>query len=190
VPLSAIGSQPREPRGTEIADYLLAFTRLAGVFYGAGTPTCSLMARIETFRAVDGFDEAMRRQEDADFAIRLGFQGCHFIGTPEPLVLQQATEGSEKDPLVEQNSLLRLLEKNRDYLKCKNLYEYMLGWSEIRFRHFNRQPLLALLALIRLGARFPTRTVGHFLTSASRRFLHEQKIGSHRQHRAEKRRYV
>jgi glycosyltransferase involved in cell wall biosynthesis len=190
MPLRAIGSQLREPRGPEIVDYLLTFTRLPGVFYGAGTPTCSLMARIETFRAVDGFDEAMLRQEDADFAIRLGFHGCHFIGTPEPLVLQNATEGPEKGALNEQNSLLRLLEKNRDYLKRQNLYEYMLGWSEVRFRHFNRQPLLGLLALIRLGVRFPTRTVGHFLTSASRRFLHERKIKSHRQHRAEKRRYV
>jgi glycosyltransferase involved in cell wall biosynthesis len=177
MPIKAIGSQPREPRGRELADYLLTFTRIPGVFYGAGTPTCSLMARTETFRAVDGFDEAMRRQEDADFAIRLGFKGCHFIGTPEPLVLQKATQGSEKNALIEQNSLLRLIEKNRDYLEGKNLYEYMLGWSQVRFRHFNRQPLLALSALIRLGLRFPARTTGHFLTSASRRFLHERKIG-------------
>jgi glycosyltransferase involved in cell wall biosynthesis len=190
MPIKAIGSQPREPRGREIVDYLLTFTRVPRVFYGAGTPTCSLMARIETFRAVDGFDEAMRRQEDADFAIRLGFKGCHFIGTIEPLVVQNATAGSEKDPLIEQDSLLRLLEKNRDYLNSKNLYEYMLGWSEIRFRHFNGQPLLALSALLRLGVRFPARTVGHFLTSASRRFIHERKIGSHRQNSAEKRRYV
>lgn len=176
MPIKAIGSQPREPRGRELVDYLLTFTRIPRVFYGAGTPTCSLMARIETFRAVDGFDEAMRRQEDADLAIRLGFKGCHFIGTPEPLVLQKATQGSEKDPLVEQNSLLRLIEKNREYLERENLYEYMLGWSELRFRHFNRQPLLALSALIRLGLRFPGRTAGHFLTSASRRFIHERKI--------------
>lgn len=190
MPIRAIGSQPKEPRGTQVVDYLLTFTRLPRVFYGAGTPTCSLMARIETFAAVDGFDEAMRRQEDADFAIRLGFKGCHFIGTIDPLVVQNATGGSEKDALIEQQSLLRLLEKNRDYLKGKNLYEYMLGWSEIRFRHFNGEPLLALSALLRLALRFPARTAGHFLTSASRRFLHERKIGSHRQHSADKRRYV
>ncbi len=179
MPIQAIGSQPVVPIGTVLVDYLLAFIREPHVFYGAGTPTCSLMARTETLVAVGRFDESMRRQEDADFAVRLGLKGGHFIGTPEPLLQQYATAGSGKDARTEHESLQRLLSKNRDYLERKGLYDYMLGWSEIRFRHFNREPLLALMALLRLGMRFPWKTARHFIVSASRRYQHERKIGAH-----------
>lgn len=176
MPLSAIGSRPIVPVGTVLADYLLAFTRRPGVYYGSGTPTCSMMARATTFARVGGFDEAMRRQEDADFAVRLALDGGHFIGTPEPLLQQYATTGSEKSARIEHESLRRLLDKNREYLQKQGLYDYMIGWSEIRFRHFNRQPLQALLALLRLGMRHPIRVVRHFLVSASRRYWHERKM--------------
>jgi len=176
MPICAIGSRPVVPVGTVLADYLLAFTRRPGVYYGSGTPTCSMMARAATFARVGGFDVAMRRQEDADFAVRLALEGGHFIGTPEPLLLQYATTGSEKSARIEHESLRRLLDKNREYLQKQGLYDYMIGWSEIRFRHFNRQPLRALLALLRLGMRHPLRVVRHFLVSASRRYWHERKM--------------
>lgn len=179
MPICAIGSRPVVPVGTVLADYLLAFTRRPGVYYGSGTPTCSMMARAATFARVGGFDEVMRRQEDADFAIRLALEGGHFIGTPEPLLQQYATTGSEKSARIEHESLRRLLDKNREYLQKQGLYDYMIGWSEIRFRHFNRQPLQALLALLRLGMRHPLRVVRHFLVSASRRYWHERKINAH-----------
>lgn len=176
MPLLAIGSRPIVPVGSIVADYLLAFRQQPDVFYGAGTPTCSLMARREMFTIMEGFDESMRRQEDADFAVRLAHKGGHFIGTPEPLLQQFATSGVEKNARIEHESLRRLLEKNREYLQMKGLYHYMIGWSEIRFRHFNRQPLRALLALLQLGVRHPLRALQHFLVSASRRFLHERKM--------------
>lgn len=179
MPIRAIGSQPTVPIGTALVDYILAFVRAPGVFFGAGTPACALMARRATFEVVGGFDESMRRQEDADFAVRLGLMGGHFIGTPESLLQQYVTSGSEKAARAEHESLLRLLRKNREYLEEKGLYDYMLGWSEIRYRHFNRQPLRALLALVRLGLHFPVRTARHFFVSAIRRYRHEQKIGVH-----------
>jgi glycosyltransferase involved in cell wall biosynthesis len=179
MPILAIGSRPTVPVGTVLADYLLAFVKQSKVFYGGGTPTCSLMARIETFVDVGGFDESMRRQEDADFAVRLALKGGHFIGTPELLLQQFATTGSEKKARIEHESLRRLLDKNRGYLQEKGLYDYMLGWSEIRFSHFNRQPLRTLLALLRLSVRYPLRAVRHFLVSASRRYWHERNMRAH-----------
>jgi glycosyltransferase involved in cell wall biosynthesis len=176
MPIYAIGSRPVVPVGSVLADYLLAFVRQPDVFYGSGTPTCSLMARVETFGRIGGFDESFRRQEDADFAVRLAFEGGHFIGTPEPLLQQFATTGSEKSAWAEHESLRRLLNKNREYLRRKGLYDYMLGWSEIRFRHFNRQPFLALLALLQLGVLHPVRTVQHFIVSGTRRYRHERNI--------------
>lgn len=179
IPIHAIGSRPAVPVGTVLADYLLAFVQQSNVFYGGGTPTCSLMARTETFVDVGGFDESMRRQEDADFAVRLALRGGHFIGTPELLLQQYSTTGSEKNARTEHESLKRLLDKNRGYLQEKGLYDYMLGWSEIRFSHFNRQPFRALLALLRLGIRHPLRAIRHFLVSASRRYWHERNMRVH-----------
>lgn len=176
MPLCAIGSSPVVPVGTVLADYLLAFVRQPHVFYGNGTPTCSLMARTETFREIGGFDESFRRQEDADFAVRLAFQGGHFIGTPEPLLQQFSTTGSEKSAEMEHESLQRLLHKNRTYLCRKGLYDYMLGWSTIRYHHFKRQPFLALLALLKLGMWYPLRTIQHFIVSGTRRYCHERRM--------------
>lgn len=176
MPLQAIGSRPKIPVGLALVDYLLAFVRVQGVFYGTGTPTCSLMARREVFAAVGGFDAAMRRQEDADFAVRLGLLGGHFIGTPEPLFVQYASPGSEKSARIEHESLMRLLHKNRQYLEEKGLFDYMLGWAEIRYRHFNREPIRAFIALARLCLRFPRRTCRHFAIAAIRRYRHERRI--------------
>jgi len=176
MPMQAIGSRPAVPVGTVLADYLLAFVRPRGVFFGAGTPTCSLMARSATFAAVGGFDVAMRRQEDADFAVRLGMLGGHFIGTSESLFIQYASVGSEKSAKSEHESLVHLLSKNRMYLEERGLYGYMLGWAEVRYRHFNHEPMKAFNALLRLGLRFPSRTLRHFAVSAIGRYRHERKI--------------
>lgn len=176
MPMPAIGSRPEIPVGLVLVDYLLAFVRSNGTFFGAGTPTCSLMARLETFKTVGDFDVAMRRQEDADFAVHLGVLGGHFIGTPESLFVQYASSGGDKSARVEHESLTHLLRKNRNYLEERGLYRYMLGWAEVRYRHFNHEPVKALAALLRLGLRFPVRTSRHFAVSALRRYQHERKI--------------
>ncbi len=176
MPMQAIGSRQGVPVGTVLAEYLLAFVRPPGVFFGGGTPTCSLMARTATFAAVGSFDVAMRRQEDADFAVRLGMLGGHFIGTSEPLFIQYASAGSEKSAKSEHESLVHLLTKNRRYLEERGLYRYMLGWAEVRYRHFNNEPIKAFTALLKLGLCFPGRTVRHFGVSALNRYRHERRI--------------
>lgn len=136
------------------------------------------MARTSVFRDLGGFDTAMRRQEDVDFAIRMSLKGGHFIGIPEPVLTQYATSGSEKSSLIEYESFLRLLEKNKDYLLSTNSYRYMRLWSEMRYRHFVNQDGRALLLLICLLMSFPRRTIRHFLYSATRRFRHEKRMNS------------
>lgn len=178
MPLTAVGSQPEAPVGRDIVDYLLFFGRKAGRFYGGGTPTCALMARKNVFDAVGPFDIALRRQEDADFAVRLGFKGGHFIGTPEPLLTQFASTGSEKSAKSEHRSFQRIIEKNREYLTGKKRYGYALGWSEVRYRHFSGQNRQMFRALLALALRHPLKTTGHLLRSAPRRFLHERKMAA------------
>lgn len=175
-PLHAVGSYGGPPVGPIMVDYLLFNRRQENIFYGAGTPTCSLMARADVFRNLEGFDALMRRQEDVDFAVRLGFKGGHFIGISEPVVNQYVTVGNEKSALIEFESTLRLLDKNRDYLKGFNRYYYMRLWSEMRYLHFTGRDCQAFVILLRLLIRYPLKTLQHFFRSAIRRFYHEQRM--------------
>lgn len=176
MPIRAVGADGLPPVGHVMADYLLFNKQYPGVFYGAGTPTCSLMARTALFRDLGGFDIEMKRQEDIDFAIRIAFKGGHFVGIPESVIVQYATGGSEKSALAEFESFLRLLDKNADYLRANNSYSYMRIWSEMRYRHFANQDVRAVLVLARLMLAYPIRTAFHFAFSATRRFRHEQRI--------------
>lgn len=174
--ITAVGADGSPPVGSIMADYLLFNQRKRGVFYGAGTPTCSLMARTKVFRELGGFDMAMRRQEDIDFAIRLAFKGGYFIGISEPVITQYATGGNEKSARIEFESFMRLIDKNADYLRAKNSYDYMRLWSEMRYRHFAGQDTQAVLVLARLLLTYPIRTAHHFMWSATRRFHHERNM--------------
>ena len=176
MPLRAIGSDGLAVQNTAMADYLLFYKRDPRLFYGSGTPTCSLMARRLVFQDVGGFDVKMRRQEDVDFAVRLSQKGGHFIGIPHSVLTQYATTGNDKSALVEFESFLRLLEKNKEYLLLKKSYHYMKMWSEMRYWHFANQDIRALLIFMRLIFSYPIRTLRHFSHSAIRRFTHEQKM--------------
>lgn len=175
-PIVAIGSQPNIPVGDILAQYLLYFERRSDIFYGSGTPTCALMAHKETYNHVGLFDTKMRRQEDVDYAVRLAHLGGHFIGTADPVLTQHVTTGAEKSADVEQQSFLRLVEKNKDYLVQQGTYHYAIGWSRVRHQHFSGNRLGAVKALLAVGLRHPVKTSGHFLTTAPRRFLHERRM--------------
>ena len=122
--LHAIGSQEKVPSGTDLANYVLFYGKTPGVFYGAGTPTCALMARTKTIKDIGGFDPAFRRVEDVDFAIRLSLAGGHFIGCAQSLFVQHSTQGNDKAPAKNLEAELQLVEKHKDYLKSVGMYEY------------------------------------------------------------------
>lgn len=174
--LSAIGSRPEIPHGPGMADFILFYGKKPGWFYGGGTPSCSLMARRETFVAAGGFDPAFRRVEDLDFAVRLGLAGGHFIGCPEWLFIQHATAAQDKSPRKNLYAELRLVEKYRAYLETTGWFEYARRWPWVRYHHFAGEPGRMIAALLTLLARHPVKTAAHFLESAPRRFLHERKI--------------
>jgi glycosyltransferase involved in cell wall biosynthesis len=174
--LNAIGSRPIIPQGSAIADYALFYGKKPGLFYGAGTPTNSLMARKSTFEAVGGFDPAFRRVEDVDFAIRLGLAGGHFIGCPEILFIQHATEAVDKAPGKNMEAEIQLAEKHKDYLQSVGRYEYARRWPLIRYYHFMGRHGKMLGVLMSLFLRHPVKVASHFLYTAPRRFLHERKM--------------
>ncbi len=174
--MPAIGSRPSIPRGTVMADYLLFYGKKAGVYYGAGIPTCALMARKSTFDAVGSFDPNFRRVEDVDFAIRLSLAGGEFIGCVERLFIQHATQGGDKTAIRNLKSEIQLAEKYKDYLQSVGRYEYAKRWPLIRYYHFSGQHGKMLKTLFQLFLRCPLKVSSHFLKTAPRRFLHESRM--------------
>ena len=174
--IKAIGSQPEIPHGTAVADRLLFYGGDTKFFYGAGTPTCSLMARKSTLEAIGGFDADFRRVEDVDLAIRLSLSGGHFIGCPEALFIQYSSQSQDKAPEKNLQAELQLAEKHKNYLQSIGWYSYAKKWPLLRYYHFTRRYLSLCLVLGRLLAEHPMKTLSHFLTTAPKRFLHERKM--------------
>lgn len=178
LPMPAIGSRPLVPGGPMVADYLLFNQREPGFFYGAGTPTCALLARRSTFAALGGFDPRFRRVEDADFAIRLALAGGQFIGCDDELFTQHATVAPDKAPNVNNMAELQLIEKHADYLRSRGRYRYARQWFNIRHLHFTGQRWRFLGALLLFLMQFPVSGTRHFIRSASTRRTHEQQMVS------------
>jgi glycosyltransferase involved in cell wall biosynthesis len=177
VALPAIGSRGKTvPQGAAVADYLLIFRLQPGYFYGSGTPACSLMARRSTVEAIGGFDPELRRVEDADFAIRLALRGGHFVGTPETLFVQHATDAPDKSPETNLEAQQRLVSKHREYLEKIGRFDYARRWQMLRHWHFSRRYGLFASELFGLFVRYPTTVTWHLLNTGPRRLLHESRM--------------
>lgn len=175
--LPAIGSRGKVlPHGEAVADYLLYYHRQAGWFYGAGVPSCALMARKSSYLEVGGFDEELKRVEDADLAIRAALKGAHFLGTKERLFIQYATDALDKSPERNLESEQRLARKNRDYLRGKRRYYYALHWPKLRYWHFKRRYARFALEFWGLFLHNPLAVLGHILATGPRRLMHEHRM--------------
>lgn len=177
--MEAIGSKPAIPHGNAVADRLLFYGQPSeDFFFGAGTPTCSLMARKSTFTTLDGFDHNFRRVEDIDFAIRLALSGGHFIGCQEQLLTQYATEGSDKAPDKNLAAELQLADKYKEYLVSVGRFKYAKTWPLLRYYHFKKCYFKFSGTLLVLLFRYPIKTTTHFLRTVPRRLLHERKMNA------------
>jgi glycosyltransferase involved in cell wall biosynthesis len=174
--IDAVGSRERPPVGHEIVDYLLFNGRVRGVFYGAGTPTCALMAATDTMRAAGGFDPAFRRVEDAEFAVKMGLRGAHCVGCPERLYTQHATRSPDKGAEPNYRSELQLLEKYRSYLEGKRRYAFARNWFAVRYHHFSGNHAHMLGALIQGFLRNPVLVSRQLLTTVPARAVHERRM--------------
>lgn len=177
VDLPAIGSLGgRPPVGATVAEYLLFFRRQKGVFYGSGTPACSLMARRSTFESVGGFDPELRRVEDTEFAIRLALKDGHFIGTRERLYVQYSTSGDDKSPERNLDAELALADKHEPFLRSLGMYHYARNWPRLRYWHFKRNYPRFIWQLVALVVRHPVAVTAHLLSTGPRRILHERRM--------------
>lgn len=175
-PLEAIGSRASPPDGPGLADRILFYGGDPECFYGSGTPTCSLMAQKKAFKKIGTFDQDFRRVEDLDFAVRASLLGAHFIGCPEKLFIQHATEASDKSHDKNLEAELKLVEKNRSYLEKKNRYVYAREWPKIRAAHFKKDYSTFVLTLAKLWFKHPFTVTKHLLATGPARLSHERRM--------------
>ena len=176
--ISAVGAYGIPPIGLQMANYLLFNERINKIDYGAGAPTCSLLARTRIFKDLGGFDTNIRRQEDVDFAIKFAMKGGHFIGIKAPVIKQYVTFSNDKNAYIEYKSSLFILNKYYGYLKTKGLNRYMQLWMRLKYFHLSKNDFKAVIVLIKIFLLYPFRTIRHFSSSAIKRLLHEQLINS------------
>lgn len=176
VDFQAIGSRPHQPVGEDIVKYHLYLDRDPDVFYGGGTPSCSLMARKSTFEKVGSYDVSLKRSEDCDFAVRLGLAGGHVIGTKEYVMTQHASAGVDKKPHIARDSELAFVKKYKYILDRYERYEYAQAWIYVRYYHFSGQKFKAAFQVFKMVWKYPVLTAKRFLKAAPRRLLHEWKM--------------
>ncbi|MBN8528751.1 MAG: glycosyltransferase family 2 protein [Caulobacterales bacterium] len=172
----AIGSQGRPPQGDEVVGYLLVNRRAPDAFYGAGTPSCALLAPVAALRAVGGYDETLGRAEDVDIAIRLALAGGRFVGCRERLYLQHATPGSDKTPARNLAAELAVVDKHRAWLERQGLYRHAQAWFQFREAWFSRRRGEALRRALGLALDRPVLTVRRLVQSGPARLAHEGRM--------------
>lgn len=176
VEAQAIGSRGRPPEGDEVVGYLLMNRRAPDVFYGAGVPSCALMARVSDLRDAGGYDETLGRAEDVDLALRLALTGGRFVGCPERLYLQYATVGSDKTPARNLAAELAIVDKHRGWLEARGLYRHARAWFQFREAWFSRRKGEALRRALGLMLERPWLTAGRLLQSGPARLAHERRM--------------
>lgn len=176
VHFKAAGSEGKPPIGNDMVRYHLMMDRPSDVFYGSGTPSCSMMGHKSVFEKVGGFDENFRRIEDSDLCIRLGLAGVHFIGCPEEIILQYASDGGDKNAQAGYDAEIRLIEKYKGILASHDLYDYAKDWANVRFYHFEGKKKAAFLQMLKMAFKYPALTIKRFLRAAPRRLAHEWRM--------------
>lgn len=141
------------PNGPAVARRILLGTPLEDG-YGA-CPTCSQMARLSTYRALGGFDPALRRSEDTDFNIRLAEAGGHFVGIGRPLVTQVMTKTSEKSLAEEYRNTLLMMEKHRAGMEREGQYEFCRRWIDVKQAWMERRRGAFLTGMVSLALMHP-----------------------------------
>lgn len=177
-PFKAIGSEPKVPVGNDLIQCQMYMGRNPEVFFGSGTPSCSLMVRKSTYDTVGLYDTTMRRTEDTDFALRLARAGGHFIGCPEQLVIQSASVGLDKRPEVGYRSELALIKKHQDLFSPPRRYNYAQDWIKLRYHHFGQERVKSIMQLTKLFIKYPKWTWEQFWRSAPNRIRHEKKMAA------------
>lgn len=154
----ALGQAARKTgiSGPEISEAILTGTK--NINLKGACPTCVQMARVSTYKLLNGFDENLTRSEDTDFSIRAAERGAIFIGLDAPLVLQRMTNGDEKRVELEATNWRYLINKHRDIIERKMPFRVAKDWLDIRFSWISNKYKDAIITLLKLFLKHPLHT--------------------------------
>ena len=143
------------PQGLAVARRILAGDPIDD---GNGAcPTCSQMARRETYKLVGGFDPSFRRSEDTELCVRLARAGAHFVGIGEPLVTQNMTATADKNLTNELLLFIAIIDKHRDLFENQEAYHFARNWLTLKHQWLERRPFVFATGLVRLMFANPSR---------------------------------
>ena len=134
------------------------------------------MIRRNNIINVGGFDPEFRRVEDIDLAIRLAFDGHHFVGSKEYLFTREMTDAEDKSSIINLKFEQRLAKKYRGFLEKHGLFYHAYNWPLLRHHHFEKQYTLFLCVFLLLFIKNPIFTIDHLFKSGPKRLMHERKI--------------
>ena len=149
------------PHGKSVALRTLTGKPETDIF--GSTATCSQMARLSTYKGLNGFDENFRRSEDTDFNIRASMKGTHFPGISEALVIQTMTLASDKKLSDEKHYAIKLLEKHKDFIEQHDNYQFCHAWLTSKYDFLQKQNRHFLLNITALFFKHPVSTLKRFL---------------------------
>ena len=128
-----IGRRAPEPSGPIVADFILGLLRDDGMHCWGMFGSCTLMARVSTFREVGSFDRQFRRCAELDFAIRAAQADAYFISVDRPLITQFLTIAPEKSGDADLRYRLLMAHKHKAYLSAKGAYRGALARTRAWF---------------------------------------------------------
>lgn len=165
----SIGRDGQPLRGEEVAYAILTGMHLPGQRMGRHG-SCTLLARLDTFRQVGPFDPQFRRHQDTDWAIRLALMGGTFIGTKDPVLLQHITPTSDKNAELVLELALALRRKYRAYLGRRRSYYAAIAKCHVEHYNVHGPKMRFWLALLALLLFRPDAVIGPWRYAKRKQF--------------------
>ncbi len=151
------------PHGPDVAQRILFGKPIR---YGFGAcATCSQMGFTKDYRALGGFDESLRRSEDTEYNVRFALNGGHFVGIETPLVIQNMTLTSDKHLDMEQELMLKLIEKYRDFIDENDSFAFCREWLKVKYLFLSGHNSDFVKSFIKLLLAFPAKSMKRILWS-------------------------
>ena len=136
-------------------------------------PASTSAISIKEFLAIGGYDEELRRLEDADLFIRFSENRYSFAWSSRLLVSRFATFGGQKGGSIETDFELEILNKFRNVLTSRE-FIYAKNLIEIRSSYFKK----SYFTLMKMILTNPSKMLIFLVKwkSAMRRILHDVRI--------------
>ena len=145
------------PHGDAVALRILTGKPQPNIF--GSMATCSQMARINTYRNLQGFDEDFRRSEDTEFNVRAAISGAHFVGLKEALVMQTMTLASDKTLADECLYTFKLVEKHKNFIDKHYSYPFNTNWLIAKYDFLQKKKGVFAAKMLGLFIRHPFLTL-------------------------------